>query len=104
MNVSKAGLYINAQGATVSVVDCSPDKDGSYFRAYWMGGYYNVNKQPENAPFDEVEMDIVREASADEIIQFERENPWARKQTKTIAISLPEVSLDSFITTFLAFS
>lgn len=58
MKVLKEGIYRDKDGTEMPVLNCN--KVGEpYFRAYHGGGYYNVNKEPENAPFGEIEWEMV---------------------------------------------
>ena len=58
MIITHEGRYLAKDGVIYDVVDVgSPDLP--YFRAYKDGGYYNVNAEPLNAPFDDVEIEMV---------------------------------------------
>jgi len=58
MKVSKEGIYRDNTGQELPVLNCN--KVGEpYFRAYYDGGYYNVNEEPDNAPFGEIEWEMV---------------------------------------------
>lgn len=61
MIVTKEGIYKDARGIEYYVLNVNkniPDFP-PYYRAYFKGGYYNVNKEPNNAPFDEIEIEMV---------------------------------------------
>lgn len=58
MIITHEGRYLAKDGVIYDVVDVgSPALP--YFRAYKDGGYYNVNDEPLNAPFNEVEIEMV---------------------------------------------
>lgn len=61
MKVTKEGIYRDDTGQELPVLDVSPKGAGlaPYFRAYYNGGYYNVNEEPDNAPFGEIEWEMV---------------------------------------------
>lgn len=54
MKVTKEGFYKDKEGVELPVANC--DKSGKgYFRAYYNGGYYNVNQESDSYPFDGIE-------------------------------------------------
>jgi len=59
MIVTHEGKYLSTDGAIYDVVDVGNPTE-PYFRAYKDGGYYNVNVEPNNSPFDEVEIEMVK--------------------------------------------
>ncbi len=59
MIVTKEGKYKDANGNILPVVNCAPLGEKPYFRAYYRGGYYNVNQEPDNYPFDQIEWGVV---------------------------------------------
>jgi hypothetical protein len=59
MIITKEGKYKSKSDKVFDVVNVSPEGCRPYFRAYWNGGYYNVNVESDNFPFDKVEMEMV---------------------------------------------
>jgi hypothetical protein len=59
MKVTKEGIYKDANGTEFPVFNVGAKVGMEYFRAYWRGGYYNVNEEPLNEPFDKVEWEMV---------------------------------------------
>lgn len=59
MIVTKEGKYKSKNGEVFDVVDVASAGHTPYFRAYWKGGYYNVNEEIGNEPFDAVEIEMV---------------------------------------------
>ena len=59
MKVIKEGIYRDKTSAELPVVNVG-GKHGSpdYFRAFFKGGYYNVNQEPENEGFEDVEWEM----------------------------------------------
>lgn len=59
MIVTKEGKYRSKHGHILDVVNVNPEGTKPYFRAYYNGGYYNVNKESDNFPFDQIEIEMV---------------------------------------------
>ena len=56
--MDREGVYLGLDGNEYDVVNVN--KHGNaYFRAYYNGGWYNVNIQPGNEPFDVVELEVI---------------------------------------------
>lgn len=69
MLVTKEGIYRDDKGNELPVFNVFSKMgiESSYFRAYWMGGYYDVNKENDNAPGEIWEMvEFVRDFIIDE--------------------------------------
>ena len=58
MIITHDGRYQAKDGNVYDVVDVGIPGE-PYFRAYKDGGWYNVNVEPQNFPFDEVEIEMV---------------------------------------------
>ncbi len=59
MKVTQEGMYKSQDGTIYPVVNVNPPCFEPYFRAVYCGGYYNVNKEIDNFPFDEIEIEMV---------------------------------------------
>lgn len=59
MIVTKEGKYRSKLGGVFDVVNVSPEGFPPYFRAYWNGGYYNVNDEMEDFPYGKPEMEMI---------------------------------------------
>lgn len=58
MIVTKPGIYRDAKNREVKVFDVGIPGE-PWFRANHNGSYYNVNREPDNEPFDAVEWEMV---------------------------------------------
>ena len=47
LQVTSEGVYLTSCGKTVDVVNVSSSPNETYFRAYWGGGWYNVNPETD---------------------------------------------------------
>ena len=60
MKITKEGIYRDKRGNELPVVNVNRKHPSlpPYFRAFSNGGYYNVNREPDNQPFDEIEWEM----------------------------------------------
>lgn len=59
MRIEQEGIYVDASGQQYDVINTGDD-ERPYYRAYFNGGWYNVNEEPDNFPFDQVEIVMVK--------------------------------------------
>lgn len=59
MVITHEGKYLAVDGNIYDVVDVGMSNE-PYFRAYKNGGWYNVNLEPTNEPFNEVEVEMIK--------------------------------------------
>ena len=61
MIVTNEGIYRGADNKLYDVVNVhSRNIDlPPYYRVYFEGGWYNVNVEPNNTPFDQIEIEMI---------------------------------------------
>ena len=59
MVVTKAGKYMAKNGNVYDVLNMGTASE-PYFRAFANGGWYNVNTETNNEPFDQIEIGMVK--------------------------------------------
>lgn len=60
MKVTKEGIYRDKDGNELPVLNVGKNIGIDWFRAYWQGGYYDVNENPEEKPYaGDIEWEMV---------------------------------------------
>lgn len=65
MKVTKEGIYKDANGTEFPVFNVGGKVGMEYFRAYWRGGYYNVNEESDNEKVECEMVEFVRDFKVD---------------------------------------